>query len=116
MSAPTSRLSSLSASFPAHDEEENVVPMIESLLEALPQVAERFEVIVVDDGSRDRTHERAQSVAERDARVRVIRHPTNRGYGAAVARAFSIPRTSSSRTSPEISSRTRLPGFWPISA
>jgi glycosyltransferase involved in cell wall biosynthesis len=84
VSAAPLRLSGLSASFPAHNEEDNVVPMIESLLAVLPKVAERFEVIVVDDGSRDATHERATAFAARDDRVRVVRHPVNRGYGAAV--------------------------------
>jgi glycosyltransferase involved in cell wall biosynthesis len=84
VSAPTPRLSSLSASFPAHNEEDNVELMLTDLLAALPEVAERFEVIVVDDGSRDRTYERASAVAARDPRVRVVRHPVNRGYGAAV--------------------------------
>lgn len=78
------RLPGLSASFPAHDEEANIVPMIEDLLGALPNFAERFEIIAVDDGSRDRTFERAAEVAARDPRVRVIRHEVNRGYGAAV--------------------------------
>jgi glycosyltransferase involved in cell wall biosynthesis len=80
----TSRLTSLSASFPAHNEEQNVVPMITDLLAALPEVADRFEVIVVDDGSRDETYARANAIAESDPRVRVVRHPVNRGYGAAV--------------------------------
>jgi glycosyltransferase involved in cell wall biosynthesis len=78
------RLPGLSASFPAHNEEDNVEPMIADLLAALPDFAERFEVIVVDDGSRDRTFERASAVAARDPRVRVVRHEVNRGYGAAV--------------------------------
>ena len=78
------RLPGLSASFPAHNEEDNVEPMIADLLAALPDVAERFEVIVVDDGSRDGTFARASAVAARDPRVRVVRHEVNRGYGAAV--------------------------------
>jgi glycosyltransferase involved in cell wall biosynthesis len=84
VTAGAARLKGLSASFPAHNEEDNVVPMIESLLAVLPKVAERFEVVVVDDGSRDATNERASAVAARDDRVRVVRHPVNRGYGAAV--------------------------------
>jgi glycosyltransferase involved in cell wall biosynthesis len=78
------RLPGLSASFPAHNEEDNVEPMIADLLGALPDFAERFEVIVVDDGSRDQTFARASAVAARDPRVRVVRHEVNRGYGAAV--------------------------------
>ncbi len=84
MNTSFQRLPSLSASFPAHNEEDNVEAMLESLLESLPQLAERFEIIVVDDGSRDRTYERASAFAERDPRIRVIRHDVNRGYGAAV--------------------------------
>lgn len=78
------RLPGLSASFPAHNEEDNVGPMIEDLLAVLPEFADRFEVIAVDDGSRDRTFERASAIASRDPRVRVLRHEVNRGYGAAV--------------------------------
>jgi len=78
------RLPSLSASFPAHNEEDNVQAMLESLLAALPQLADRFEIIVVDDGSTDETFERASSMARTDPRIRVVRHEVNRGYGAAV--------------------------------
>ena len=84
MNPSSPRLSGLSASFPAHNEEDNVVPMIDELLAALPQVAEEFEIIVVDDGSRDRTRERAEERARTDPRIRVVHHPVNRGYGAAV--------------------------------
>jgi len=84
MSAPSSRLPSLSASFPAHNEEGNVEAMIQNLLDALPELADRFEIIAVDDGSTDATFERATAVAEKDDRVRVVRHEVNRGYGAAV--------------------------------
>jgi len=84
VSARSTRLSSLSASFPAHNEEDNVGPMLADLLAALPDFAERFEIIVVDDGSRDRTFERASEVAKQDPRVRVVRHEVNQGYGAAV--------------------------------
>src|SRR5690606_29885997 len=78
------RLPGLSASFPAHNEEDNVRPMIAALPAVLPDVADRFEIIVVDDGSRDATYQRASAIAENDPRIRVVRHPVNRGYGAAV--------------------------------
>jgi len=78
------RLPGLSASFPAHNEEDHVVPMVEALLDVLPRVADRFEVVIVDDGSTDRTYARAADLARHDHRVRVVRHGVNRGYGAAV--------------------------------
>ena len=58
--------------------------MIEGLLAALPDLADTFEIIAVDDGSQDRTFERASAIAQRDPRVRVVRHEVNQGYGAAV--------------------------------
>ncbi len=78
------RLSALSASFPAHNEEGNVEAMLRDMLAQLPEIAERFEIIVVDDGSTDRTFEIATALAAEETRIRVIRHETNRGYGAAV--------------------------------
>jgi len=85
-------LSSLSAFFPAHDEEANVVPMAEALLEILPKVAERWELIIVDDGSRDRTPELADQLARTHPGVRVVHHPVNRGYGAAVRSGIAACR------------------------
>jgi glycosyltransferase involved in cell wall biosynthesis len=50
------------------------------------------EVIVCDDGSSDRTHEIAEAFAERDPRVRVVKHPENRGKGAAIRTALDAAR------------------------
>lgn len=58
--------------------------MVGSLLAALPELADRFEIIAVDDGSKDQTFERASAMAKADPRIRVVRHEVNRGYGAAV--------------------------------
>src|SRR5262245_13558836 len=48
-----------------------------------------YEVIVVNDGSRDGTAARVETVAGEDAAVRLISHSVNRGYGAALATGFS---------------------------
>ncbi len=66
----------LSIVIPAYNEEDGIVPTLRGLREALPEA----EIIVVDDGSADRTGERAASVPE----VIVLRQPFNRGYGAAL--------------------------------
>jgi glycosyltransferase involved in cell wall biosynthesis len=59
--------------------------MLEACLEVLPGLAEDFEVIVVDDGSRDRTSAVAAEWVEREhPRVRLLVHDRNRGYGAAI--------------------------------
>ncbi len=74
----------LSLVFPVFDEERNIGVLLDTALEVAPGLAGTFEIVVVDDGSRDGS---AREIAERvaaDARVRVVHHPSNRGYGAAL--------------------------------
>jgi glycosyltransferase involved in cell wall biosynthesis len=79
----------LSLVLPAHNEEANIAPVVARALEVLPHFADRFEVIVVDDGSRDNTGRIAADIAAVEPRVRVVRHPRNRGYGAALTSGFA---------------------------
>jgi glycosyltransferase involved in cell wall biosynthesis len=87
---PTARLSYF---FPAHNEEANVVGLVEEALATLPTLAERFEIVVVDDGSRDATGRLADELATAHPDVvRVVHHPTNLGYGAALRSGFRAVR------------------------
>ena len=87
-----SRLPALTFFFPAYNEEENVEAVVGEALETLPRFADRFEVVIVDDGSHDRTPELADELAARDPRVRVIHHRPNRGYGGAVRSGLEAAR------------------------
>lgn len=83
------RVPYLSYFFPAHDEADNVEPLVSEALAALPEIADRFEVICVDDGSRDGTAEIADRLAaEHPGLVRAVHHPANLGYGAALRSGF----------------------------
>jgi glycosyltransferase involved in cell wall biosynthesis len=89
----TERLSRLSYFFPAHNEEANVRGLVEEALETLPSLAESFEIIVVNDGSRDATGAIADElVAAHPDVVRAVHHPTNLGYGAALLSGFRAAR------------------------
>ena len=55
------RVARLSYFFPAHDEEANIEGLVAEALDSLPGIAETFEVIAVNDGSRDRTQALAAS-------------------------------------------------------
>jgi glycosyltransferase involved in cell wall biosynthesis len=66
----------LSAVVPVLNEEASIVGVISAIKTALEGNCETYEIIVVDDGSTDRTHELVVSQG-----VKVIRHTTNRGYG-----------------------------------
>jgi glycosyltransferase involved in cell wall biosynthesis len=89
----STRVPELSYFFPARDEEANLQPLVEEALATLPSLAERFEIVVVDDGSRDRTGEIADRLSEEHPDlVRVVHHPDNLGYGAALRSGFRAAR------------------------
>jgi len=90
---PSTRVARLSYFFPAHNEEANLEGLVAEALEVLPTLAETFEIIAVDDGSRDGTPALADALAAAHPDVvRVIHHPTNLGYGAALRSGFGAAR------------------------
>jgi glycosyltransferase involved in cell wall biosynthesis len=87
------RVPALSYFFPAHNEAENVEALVEEALADLVPIAERFEIIAVDDGSTDGTGDIADRLAgEHPGVVRVVHHPQNQGYGAAVRSGLAAAR------------------------
>jgi glycosyltransferase involved in cell wall biosynthesis len=86
---PPSRIpGSLSLVLPAFNEEANVGIVVRDSLRELPDFTESFEIIVVDDGSRDNTAGVVAAIAATEDRVRLVRHSRNRGYGAALTTGF----------------------------
>jgi glycosyltransferase involved in cell wall biosynthesis len=87
------RVPRLSYFFPAHNEEANLEGLVVEALEVLPTIAETFEIIAVDDGSRDGTPGLADALAAAHPDVvRAVHHPTNLGYGAALRSGFGASR------------------------
>jgi glycosyltransferase involved in cell wall biosynthesis len=83
----------LSYFFPAHDEAENIEALVAEALAALPAIAERFEIIAVDDGSTDGTAGIADRLAGAHPDiVRAVHHQHNLGYGAAVRTGLAAAR------------------------
>lgn len=78
-------LPSISVTFPCYNEEANVAQMIEDSLSVLKRIASPYEIVVSNDGSKDRTKEIAESYANTYPDVvRVINQYPNRGYGHAL--------------------------------
>jgi glycosyltransferase involved in cell wall biosynthesis len=91
--APDSgRLPRLSLFYPLYNEEGNVAEAARRALAILPRYADAFEVILVDDGSRDGTAAIADRLSADDPRIRVVHHPANRGYGAALRSGIAASR------------------------
>ncbi|OGV96809.1 hypothetical protein A2W24_03155 [Microgenomates group bacterium RBG_16_45_19] len=86
--APTP-LASISAFFPCFNEEQNVTAMVAALTTVLPQVAQRYQIIIIDDGSQDQTGRLADELALQDRHLKVIHHPTNLGYGSSLRSGFA---------------------------
>lgn len=78
------QISELSVFFPTYNEEGNIAACVEKAKKVLVKVADRWEIIVVNDGSSDRTREIAEDLSRKDKRIRVITQSPNRGYGAAL--------------------------------
>ena len=73
---------------PAFNEEANVAGAILTVREVFAGYLEDYEILVVNDGSRDRTGEIAEAEAKKDSRVRVLHNKHNRGHAYSLNRWF----------------------------
>jgi glycosyltransferase involved in cell wall biosynthesis len=73
---------------PAYNEQENIEIVVRRALEVLPGYTEDFEIVVVNDGSKDETGVIIDRLAADDPRVRPVHHASNQGYGGAVKSGF----------------------------
>lgn len=84
---------SISAFFPAYNDAGTIASMVVTVLLTLRELTDDYEVLIIDDGSRDHTPRVLDELARvYPAEVRVIRHPQNRGYGAALRSGFTHAR------------------------
>ena len=80
----TSMIERLSVFFPAYNEEENIQQTVLKAIEVLEEDFKDWEIIVVNDGSKDRTGEIVRKMALNQPRLKLIEHYPNRGYGVAL--------------------------------
>lgn len=82
------KIDELSVFFPTYNEEGNIEKVVRDTKKVLTKVADKWEIIIVEDGSGDNTPEVSDKIAKTDARIRVIHHKPNRGYGGALKTGF----------------------------
>ncbi len=80
---------SISAVLPAYNEEKVIADTAQSVAAALKEVTDDYEVVVVNDGSRDETRQVVEALSRENPRVRCVSHQVNRGYGAALWTGFT---------------------------
>lgn len=79
---------SITVFFPCYNEQENVAKVAQQALNVLEGLGADYELIIVNDGSADDTGAVADRIAACQPRVRVVHHPRNLGYGAALQSGF----------------------------
>jgi glycosyltransferase involved in cell wall biosynthesis len=75
---------SISIFFPCYNEQENVENTVGKAISVLEKISVDYEIIIVNDGSKDATGEIADKIAAQNKKVKVVHHQTNLGYGSAV--------------------------------
>lgn len=75
---------------PLHNEQENIRPLYARLIEVLDPIGQPYELVLVDDGSQDRTPAILDEICESDARVCVVRLRRNFGQAAALQAGFDL--------------------------
>jgi glycosyltransferase involved in cell wall biosynthesis len=79
----------ISVFFPAYNDAATIGALVGEALSLLPQLTNDFEVIVINDGSTDETAQRLGDLAKTHSQLRVVHHPRNLGYGAALRSGFA---------------------------
>ncbi len=80
----TTKKVSLSIFFPAYNEEANIGATVAQAQAVAEKISHDYEIIIVNDGSKDKTGQIADELARKDTHIKVVHHNPNQGYGAAV--------------------------------
>jgi len=84
----TGMVKSLSVFFPCYNEQDNIERVVKSAIDVLGPLGIDFEIIIVDDGSRDKTGQIANKLAAENKNIKAVHHQTNLGYGSALQSGF----------------------------
>jgi glycosyltransferase involved in cell wall biosynthesis len=78
--------------FPVYNDQFTIPIMVEKSIQVLNEIANKYEIIIINDGSPDKSGQVADELALNNTSVKVIHHPKNLGYGAAIQTGFKNAR------------------------
>ena len=83
----------LTISIPAYNDGETIEAVVEEAIAAAQQVTDDFEILVINDGSRDDTAERIRRLQTTVPVLRYHEHPVNLGFGPTIREAYTLPKS-----------------------
>lgn len=83
---------SISVFFPCYNDEKTIGKLVKNSLKVLKKLTNDFEVIVVNDGSKDKSKEVVEEILKKEKRVKLINHSKNKGYGGALRSGFKAAK------------------------
>lgn len=82
------KIDEISVFYPTYNEEANIKKTVLKTVAILKKIASNWEILVVNDGSKDRTKEIVATLSKKDKRIKLINHKVNRGYGGSLQTGF----------------------------
>jgi glycosyltransferase involved in cell wall biosynthesis len=82
-------LKSLSVFLPAYNEEDSITTTVENVIKVLKELNINWEVLVINDGSKDNTAEMVKKLEKKYPKVKLVNHEQNKGYGHALKTGFA---------------------------
>jgi glycosyltransferase involved in cell wall biosynthesis len=86
------KLKNISVFFPAYNEQDNIAQTVENAFKIIPDIAKNFEILVINDGSSDKTADVLAQLSRKYNNLRVLTHQHNKGYGGALKTGFASAR------------------------
>ncbi|MDD3626720.1 MAG: glycosyltransferase family 2 protein [bacterium] len=78
--------------FPCYNEEDNIESLVTASEEVLRSIASEYEIIIVNDGSSDRTAEKTEELMKNNSHIKLVNHEVNSGYGSALTSGITSSR------------------------
>jgi len=86
------KLKSLSVFFPVYNEEANLEVLLQNALRIVPTLAEKYEIIVINDGSIDQSPLIVDRLKRKHSQLKLINHPKNLGYGEVLKTGIKVSK------------------------